>query len=107
MNVFFEYKAWHFEWDSEKESANIKKHGVNFDRAAIFFRDGESVIEPDYKHGTVEERWVVLGLDNRSQLLAVCVTWRETDTDTTSYRIISAHEVSARTVTQFRKRLLK
>jgi len=40
MNFLFEYKGWHFEWDSEKEAPNIQAHpGINFERAAIFFRD--------------------------------------------------------------------
>jgi uncharacterized DUF497 family protein len=50
MSVFFEYKGWHFEWDSEKESKNIREHGINFKRAAKFFRDGEAVIDLDHKH---------------------------------------------------------
>jgi uncharacterized DUF497 family protein len=105
MNVFFEYKGWYFEWDSQKEARNIERHGVSFERAAISFRDAEFVIDPDYKHSTMEPRWVNLGLD-QGQLLAVCVTWRETVSGETSYRIISAHAISGEKVQQHRKRLL-
>ncbi|MGO9479596.1 MAG: BrnT family toxin [Limisphaerales bacterium] len=103
MNVVFEYKDWYFEWDSEKDVANIQKHGVSFEHAAVFFRDGESIMDPDYRHSTMEERWIVLGLDNRSQILGVCVTWREIETGATSYRIISAREISAKQVPRYRK----
>jgi uncharacterized DUF497 family protein len=61
MSVFFEYKGWHFEWDSEKEAKNIRVHGINFKHAAKFFRDGESVIYLDHKHSIVEPRWVNWG----------------------------------------------
>jgi len=106
MKVPFEYKGWHFEWDSTKEAKNVREHGVTFERAAISFRDGESVIDADYKHSITEPRWVNLGL-HQGQLLAVCVTWRETVTGETSYRIISAHEVSAKNIPRYRKRLLQ
>jgi len=106
MSVFFEYKGWHFEWDSEKEAKNIRVHGINFKHAAKFFRDGESVIYLDHKHSIVEPRWVNLGLD-QSRLLAVSVTWRETETGKTSYRIISAHRISPKKVSKHRKRLGK
>ena len=101
MNVFFEYKGWYFEWDSEKAAENFKEHGISFEQAAIFFRDGESIIEPDYKHCTVEERWVDIGLE----MLSVSVTWRETETGATSYRIISAHKIKGGKILKHRKRL--
>jgi uncharacterized DUF497 family protein len=104
VNVFFEYKDWCFEWDSEKEAKNIREHGINFKCAARFFRDGEAVIDLDLKHSIVEPRWVNLGLD-RGHLLAVCVTWRETEAGKTSYRIISAHKISAKNVSKHRMRL--
>ena len=107
MTVFFEYKGWNFEWDSEKDATNIQKHGVSFSEAATFFRDGESRIDPDFKHSIGEERWVCLGLDNEKRVLAVVATWRETETGTTSYRIISAREISTKKVSQFIKRLEK
>ena len=106
MNVLFEYKGWHFEWDSEKEAKNIREHGVTFERAAISFRDGESVFDPDHKHSITEPRWVNLGL-HQGQLLVVCVTGRETVAGEASYRIISAHLLSAKNVARYRKRLHK
>lgn len=107
MDVFFEYKRWHFEWDSKKETKNIEDHNVNFRDAAITFRDGESVIHPDHKHSKSEERWVNFGLDNQGQLLEVCVTWRETEIGEPSYRIISAHKISAKNVSRSRKRIAR
>lgn len=107
MNVPFEYKGWCFEWDSEKDAANIKRHGISFKRAAKSFRDDEDYkIIPDYKHSSTEERWVNLSL-NQGSLLAVCVSWRETETGKTSYRIISAHKISTKKVSKHLKRLEK
>ncbi len=106
-DVFFEYKGWHFEWGSEKDDKNFKERGISFKQAAIFFRDGESVLDCDYKHSKTEERWVVTGLDGAGRLLAVCVSWRKTDTGKTSYRIISAHKIKARKVSKHRMRLRK
>lgn len=107
MNVIFKYKGWHFEWDSTKEVENIRKHSINFECAAKFFRDGESLLDFDYKHSISEERWVALGLDDKGQLLSVCVTWRETETGQTSYRIISAQKISGKKILGHRKRLRK
>ena len=104
MDVFFKYKGWCFEWDSEKDAANIQKHhGISFEHAAICFINPESIMDPDYKHSTIEERWICFGLGNRSQMLAVCVTYRETETGAPSHRIISAYEISAKQVPRYRK----
>ena len=104
MNVLFEHKGWHFEWDSEKDAENIKKHGINFESAAISFRDEEYMLIPDYKHSIMEERWVNLSLEQGS-LLVVCFSYRETDAGIPSHRIISAHKISTKKIPKHRKRL--
>jgi uncharacterized DUF497 family protein len=106
MDVVSEYRGWRFEWDAEKGAKNLRDHGVTFEHAAKAFRDGESLVDPDYMHSITEERWVNLGL-YEGRLLTVCVNWRETADGETSYRIISAHELSAKNVLRYRRRHLK
>ncbi len=36
-----------FEWDEDKARANLAKHGVSFEEAALVFDDPDYVVEPD------------------------------------------------------------
>lgn len=49
-------KETDFEWDSTKESENLKKHGVSFREAQFSFADPQRVIAEDVSHGTAEEK---------------------------------------------------
>lgn len=50
-----------FIWDPAKESANISKHGVDFDSAAKAFKDPGRKIYTDSRHSAKEERYFCLG----------------------------------------------
>ena len=50
-----------FEWDSEKDSLNQKKHGVSFALAQIAFLDSNRVILEDLEHGDKEKRFYCIG----------------------------------------------
>jgi len=50
-----------FIWDTEKELANIHKHGVDFTTAAKAFKDGKRKIYIDAKHSKKEERFFCIG----------------------------------------------
>ena len=50
-----------FEWDANKEKANIEKHGVDFSLAAKAFDDPARVIEADTKHSSGEPRYLCFG----------------------------------------------
>ncbi len=60
-----------FEWDEEKNRANIRKHGVSFDEASTIFGDPLSVTVDDSQHSIQESRWVTLGHSARHRLLVV------------------------------------
>lgn len=105
MNIFFEHLGWLFEWDSEKESRNVVRHGVGFQEAAILVRGEDSLIEADYKHSASEERWAVMGPSPRGRPLLVTLTYRETNSGRTIHRIVSAHEVSTEGIHKHRRRL--
>jgi len=71
-----------FEWDNKKNLSNARKHGIDFDTAALLWQDVNRVeIESPYP---VEDRTVVIGKINK-KLWAAVVTQRGD-----SIRIISA-----------------
>ena len=59
-----------FEWDEDKEKANIEKHGYDFETAAKAFLDPRRVIFTDEKHTAMEDRFFCLGKVERT-ILAV------------------------------------
>ena len=60
-----------FEWDSEKDEANLKKHGVSFSEAATVFADPLTITISDPEHSVGEERYVTVGLSYRQRVLVV------------------------------------
>ena len=79
MNISGEY----YEWDSAKEAANIKKHGIDFDTAILVFEDDSRIEWYDEEHSDTEDRYNTIGMVH--DVLFVVYTERKTKT-----RIISA-----------------
>jgi len=50
-----------FEWDSEKDKDNQKKHGVSFATAQYAFADPDRVIADDTGHSGTEKRYYCFG----------------------------------------------
>jgi len=50
-----------FEWDEEKATENLTKHGVSFSEASTVFADPLSRTILDPLHSEAEARFVVLG----------------------------------------------
>jgi uncharacterized protein len=73
-----------FEWDDAKAAANLKKHGIGFDRAAMAFGDPFAIERRDLRAFYAEERFVLIGLSGTA-ILSVVYTERED-----RIRIISA-----------------
>ena len=65
-----------FVWDSQKEADNARKHGVNFETAALAFRDPQRKIFKDEKHGETEERQFCIG-KVFGKIVTVRFTYRE------------------------------
>ena len=65
-----------FVWDERKETANIRKHGVDFETAAKAFKDPSRKIYTDEGHGEDEERLFCLG-KVAGKVLTVRFTYRE------------------------------
>lgn len=72
----------YFEWDEDKERANIRKHGISFKIAAKVFADPDRIeLYDDRDYG--EDRFAVIGYSGK--VLAVAYTMRGD-----VHRIISA-----------------
>ncbi|RJP58221.1 MAG: BrnT family toxin [Melioribacteraceae bacterium] len=80
-----------FQWDSLKNSVNIKKHKVSFEEAKSVFFDENARLISDHEHSSDEERYIILGLSNKLRLLVVVHTYRENDE---IIRLISARKAT-------------
>jgi|SRR6266850_3029358 len=68
----------HFEWDDKKAAANLKKHAVSFDLAALVVDDPLAAILYDSRHSIGEFRYTILGVPpETATLLAVAYVLRE------------------------------
>ena len=83
-----------FEWDKNKESINLKKHGVTFEQASYVFADKFALNRFDDEHLEDEDRWILLGKSLNKILLLVVHTFRNND-GTEFVRIISARKASS------------
>lgn len=63
-----------FEWDHNKATVNLDKHGVDFADAATVFDDSNAVTIDDPDHN--EERFITIGMDAYGRILVVVYTWR-------------------------------
>jgi uncharacterized DUF497 family protein len=85
-----------FEWDPEKEQANIQKHGVDFTEAATVFGDPLELTISDPDHSIGEYRFLSMGHSIRYRILVVSYTERES-----RIRIISARTASPKERRQY------
>ena len=65
-----------FEWDSNKDKVNQKKHNVSFSLAQYAFLDPKRVIAKDLKHSGKEERYFCIGRVGDG-IITVRFTYRE------------------------------
>jgi uncharacterized DUF497 family protein len=79
--------SYEFEWDENKNVANIRKHGIAFEDAKYVFQDPLRTVLFDWEHSIHEERWKVYGIFRR--VLTVIFTEKDT-----VIRIISARRAS-------------
>jgi uncharacterized DUF497 family protein len=86
----------HFDWDPDKQRANLRKHGIELADAVAVFRDPFAVTVEDRSHQ--EERFVALGMDAFGRTLVVVYIYRDPDT----IRLISARQADASERKQYR-----
>lgn len=83
-----------FDWDPNKERANIIKHGISFRRAACVFRDTDHLSIYDEEHSVKEDHWITLGIDETGILRVVVHTFEQIEEDLWRVRIISARKAT-------------
>ena len=81
-----------FEWDEKKRKINLAKHKIDFEEAKFVFYDENAILIPDPDHSNSEERFVILGFSNKSNLLVVCHCYRKNEE---VIRIINARKATA------------
>ena len=89
-----------FEWDENKNLINRKKHKISLEEAQTVFFDTEALIIDDPEHSMDEDRFIILGLSRKANLLVVCHYYRESDT---TIRIISARKATSTESKQYYK----
>lgn len=80
---------WRYEWDENKNQANVTKHGISFETAVLIFEDPNLVSEMD-RIVDGEERWQSIGLIAGVVIVLVAHTWSDE-----TIRIISARKATA------------
>ena len=78
-----------FEWDSRKDAANRRKHGIGFREATTVFGDPFATTFPDTDHSITELRFLTIGASAGGHLLVVAHAETEE-----CIRIISARAVT-------------
>ena len=63
-----------FEWNPDKATTNLKKHGIDFADAVTVFDDINAITieDPDYE----EQRFITIAMDAFGRILVVVYTWR-------------------------------
>ncbi len=91
-----------FEWDDQKNVLNIMKHGIDFHEAVTVFLDEDGLIINDPEHSEKEERFIIIGVSNKGNILIVCHCYRENDE---VIRLISARKATKRETKQYLERI--
>ncbi len=90
---------YRFEWDENKAEKNLKKHkGITFEEAISAFDDENAILFDDPDHSEYEDRFILLGMSCRANLLIVCHCYRGDDN---VIRIISARKATKSEADQY------
>ena len=91
-----------YEWDSEKDEANFKKHGIRFLEAKSVFSDPYLLVGYDIEHSQYEDRYYGVGCIEGFFVLVVFFTERDGRT-----RIISARGADKELKEAYNERIRK
>jgi uncharacterized protein len=80
-----------FVWNEGKNRLNQKKHSVSFEEAKSVFFDERAIEFFDPDHAQQEDRFIILGISFRLNILVVCHCYKERDS---VIRIISARKAT-------------
>ena len=79
-----------FEWDEDKNIANIKKHHIDFNDAILVFTDENRIELYDESHSSEEDRYNTIGMVG--ELLFVVYTERKDVIRMISARLANRYE---------------
>ena len=65
-----------FEWDENKSTLNLKKHGIDFREGKTIFNDPFAITIDDPDHSDLEERYINIGISSKGRILVVWYTER-------------------------------
>ena len=77
---------------------NKSKHKIAFEEAKTVFEDEDALVIDDPDHSEEEDRFIILGLSKKANLLVVCHCYRESDS---VIRIISARKATKTETRQY------
>ena len=80
-----------FEWNTTKAVTNIKKHGISFEEAKSVFFDDFALQFFDQENSDTEDRFLMLGMSNETNLLLICHYERDGGN---TIRLISARKAT-------------
>ncbi|HBE04385.1 MAG: hypothetical protein A2096_02270 [Spirochaetes bacterium GWF1_41_5] len=80
-----------FTWDEKKNTSNIIKHKISFDEAQSAFFDDMGLLFSDEEYSIIEERFILLGKNEKLKILVVCHCYQEDDSH---IRIFSARKAT-------------
>ncbi|MGA0201234.1 MAG: BrnT family toxin [Prochlorotrichaceae cyanobacterium] len=92
---------FNFQWDSQKDLMNRRKHGITFREATQIFKDPMALTLFDEEHSLNEDRWITLGLTFAGEYLLVIHTFDEHSEDSADIRIISARKATRNEIKQY------
>ena len=79
-----------YQWDKNKATSNLQKHGIEFADAVSVFLDDLAITIPDNRFD--EDRFVTIGMDAFGRILVVVFTWRGEDIRLISARLAERRE---------------
>ena len=82
-----------FEWDENKNKANLEKHGISFETAKLVFDDAHCLLVLDRIEGG-EERWHAIGMILKAAVVLTVVHTHRTESREEVIRIISARRAT-------------
>lgn len=87
-----------FEWDEDKRSKNIEKHGIDFVSVIPVFDDPNAIEQYDNKNSIDEDRYQIIGIA-KPGILFVAFTERN---NANTIRIISARRAEKHEIAKYR-----
>ena len=83
-----------FEWDEDKSSINLRKHGISFEETEEVFDDPFHISILDKRFDYFEERWITIGSTNRRKIIVIGHLYYLTEDGNEVIRIITARKAT-------------